>query len=49
MDIVGPLPKSCSGCCYILVLCEYETRYPEPITLKSITVETIAEGWSIKR
>ena len=29
MDIVGPLPRSRSGHCYILVMCDYATRYPE--------------------
>ena len=43
MDIVGPLPRSRSGCRYILVLCDYATRYPEAIALKSIDAETIAE------
>ena len=29
MDIVGPLPRSQSGCHYILVICDYAMRYPE--------------------
>lgn len=29
MDIVGPLPRSTSGKKYILVICDYATRYPE--------------------
>ena len=28
MDIVGPLPRSHSGMKYVLVICEYATRYP---------------------
>ena len=43
MDIVGPLPKSRNGKRYILVVCDYATRFPEAIALKSITAETIAE------
>ncbi|KAL5505725.1 hypothetical protein EMCRGX_G007206 [Ephydatia muelleri] len=43
MDIVGPLPRSRSGNKYILVLCDYGTKYPEAIPLKSIDAEHIAE------
>ena len=43
MDIVGPLPRSRSGKKYILVVCDYATRYPEAIALKSIDAECIAE------
>ena len=43
MDIIGPLPRSRSGCRYVLVLCDYATRYPEAVALKSIDAETIAE------
>ena len=42
MDIVGPLPRSCSGNRYVLVLCDYSTRYPEAIPLRAIDAETIA-------
>ena len=43
MDIVGPLPRSRSGKKYILVICDYATRYPEAIALRSIDAECIAE------
>ena len=43
MDIVGPLPKSRSGKRYILVVCDYATRFPEAIALKSIDAARIAE------
>ena len=43
MDIVGPLPRSRSGNRYVLVLCDYATRFPEAIPLKSIDAEHIAE------
>ena len=44
MDIVGPLPRSWSGNKYILVLCDYATRYPEALPLKTIDADHIAEA-----
>ena len=43
MDIVGPLPRSRAGNKYILVVCDYATRYPEAIPLRSIDAEHVAE------
>ena len=43
MDIVGPLPRSRHGNRYILVMCDYATRYPEAVALRSIDAEHIAE------
>jgi len=43
MDIVGPLPRSRSGNRYILVLCDYGTRYPEAVPLRNIDAEPVAE------
>ena len=43
MDIVGPLPKSRSGKRFILVVCDYATRYPEAVPLRSTDAEHIAE------
>ena len=43
MDIVGPLPRSRTGNRYILLLCDYATRYPEAIPLRTIDAEHIAE------
>ena len=43
MDIIGPLPRSKSGNKYILVLCDYATRYPEAVPLHSIDAVHIAE------
>ena len=43
MDIVGPLLRSRAGNRYVLVVCDYATRYPEAIPLKSIDVEHVAE------
>lgn len=43
MDIIGPLPRSHSGKRYVLVVCDYATRYPEAIPMKSIDAECVAE------
>ena len=43
MDIVGPLDCSKSGNRFILVICDYATRYPEAISLKSVEADHIAE------
>ena len=43
MDLVGPLPRTAAGNKFILVICDYATRYPEAIALPDITAETVAE------
>ena len=43
MDIVGPLPRSRKGNRYILVVCDYSTRFPEAIPLRSIDAQSVAE------
>ena len=43
MDIVGPLPRNSLGKRFILVICDYATRYPEAVALRSIDANTIAE------
>ena len=43
MDIVGPVPRSRSGNRYVLVICDYGTRYPEAVPLRSIDAATVAE------
>eukprot|EP00731_Ephydatia_muelleri_P011429 Em0006g323a len=43
MDIVGPLPRSGSGNKYVLVVCDYATRYPEAVPMKSVDAESVAE------
>lgn len=43
MDIVGPLPKSSRGHRYILVVCDYATRYPEAFPMKFIDATSVAE------
>ena len=44
MDIVGPLPRSSSGKRYILVICDYATRYPEAVALRTIDANAVAEA-----
>ena len=43
MDIVGPLPRSSSGKRYILVICDYATRYPDAVALCTIDANAVAE------
>ena len=43
MDIVGPLPRTASGKRYIVVVCDYATRYPEAVALSSTDAEQVAE------
>ena len=43
MDIVEPLCRSRTGFKYVLVLCDYATRYPEAIPSKNIDAEHVAE------
>ena len=43
MDIVGPLPRSSSGKQFILVICDYATRYPEAVALRSIEASRVAK------
>ena len=43
MDIVGPLPRSSTGKRYILVICDYATRYPEAVALRTIDTNTVAD------
>ena len=43
MDIIGPLPRSCSGKQYVIVICDYATRYPETSPLHSTDASHIAK------
>ena len=43
MDIVGPLPRSSLGKRYILMICDYATRYPEAVALRTIDANAVAE------
>uniref|UniRef100_A0A3B3VDD9 Gypsy retrotransposon integrase-like protein 1 n=1 Tax=Poecilia latipinna TaxID=48699 RepID=A0A3B3VDD9_9TELE len=39
MDIVGPLERTQAGNRFILVVCDYSTRYPEAFPLRDITAK----------
>ena len=43
MDIIGPLPRSRAGHRYVLVVCDYATRYLEAVALRTIDAEAVAE------
>ena len=43
MDIVGPLPRSQAGHRYILVVCDYTTRFPKAFPLTRIDAPQTAE------
>ena len=47
MDMVKPLPRSKAGNRYILVLCNYETRYPKVVPLQSIDAEHMADQGAV--
>lgn len=47
MDLVGPLPRTSEGHKFILVLCDYATRYPEAVPLKSTTSLDIAKAMTM--
>lgn len=42
VDIVGPLERTRSGHRFILVVCDYATRYPEAFPLRKVTAGAIA-------
>lgn len=44
VDCVGPLPKTKSGCQYLLTIMCASTRYPEAIPLKNITSKAIVNA-----
>ena len=43
IDAVGPLPQSRRGHQYILVLCDYATRYPEAMALRKVDAGSVAD------
>ena len=45
MDIVGPLIRSKSGNKFILVICDYSTRYPEAVPLKISRPKRLPKSW----
>ncbi|KAJ8369543.1 hypothetical protein SKAU_G00095710 [Synaphobranchus kaupii] len=42
MDLVGPLPRTSRGHCYILVILDYATLYPEAVPLCTSITKAIA-------
>ncbi len=42
MDVVGPVERSCSGNCFMLVITDYATRYPEVFPLRSVKAKPVA-------
>lgn len=51
LDIVGPLTRTKQGNKYILVICDYATKYPEAVPMKTIDAEAVANEliWFISR
>ena len=43
IDMVGPLPRSRKGYQYVLVICDYATRYPEAVPLRTTDAHKVAE------
>ena len=43
MDIIGPLPKSSKGNRFVLVICDYATRYPEAVPMRNVDAASVAE------
>ena len=43
MDIVGPLTRSSRGNRFVLVVCDYATRYPEAVPMKHVDAASVAE------
>ena len=43
MDIVGPLTRSSRGNRFVLVVCDYATRYPEVVPMKHVDAASVAE------
>ena len=44
MDVVGPLERSRAGYRYILVICDYATRYPEAFPLRNTKARQVANS-----
>ncbi|XP_078000635.1 uncharacterized protein LOC144453240 [Glandiceps talaboti] len=42
-DILGPLPRAKAGNRYLLVICDYATRFPEAIPIKNQETKTIVD------
>jgi len=46
IDCVGPLPRSKSGCSYLLTVMCQSTRYPAAYPLRSITAKSVVKAMS---
>ncbi|KAL5009600.1 hypothetical protein ScPMuIL_011905 [Solemya velum] len=44
VDLVGPLNRTDRGNRYILVTCDYATKYPEAVAIKDESAETVADA-----
>lgn len=44
MDMVGPLPPTEDGYRYVLMICDYGTRYPEAFPLRTTSSKDVAEA-----
>lgn len=43
LDIMGPLPTSEQGCSYILVICDYVSKFTEAYAMTDMTAQTVAD------
>ena len=41
MDKVGPLTRSSRGNRFVLVVCDYATRYPEAVPMKHVDAASV--------
>ena len=44
VDVVGPLPRTSSGCTHILTLMDMATRYPEAIPLRNQSANSVLKA-----
>ncbi|XP_041484226.1 uncharacterized protein LOC121430866 [Lytechinus variegatus] len=44
VDCVGPLPRTKSGCKYLLTIMDVSSRFPEAVPLRTITARTVLDA-----
>ena len=44
VDVVGPVERSQTGNRFILIVCDYATRYPEAYPLREVTAKQVANA-----